>query len=217
MKRDKEGSMGKRQPLFVFLLFILSSHFIHGQNDRLLTEYQSYQRVVRTPVLAIKTNLLYDATTSFNLGTEWRLSNHHTLDISVDYNPWTFSENKKLRHAWVQPEFRHWLCESFYGHFVGFHGLYAHYNIGGIKLPLGTFSKLESTRYQGDLYGGGVSYGYQRLLSPRWNLEATIGIGYVYADFTKYDCSNCGKKFGDGHKHYFGPTKVGLSLVYVIK
>ena len=45
--------------------------------------------------VTIKTNLLYDATTTFNLGAEFGLSPQWTLDISGNYNPWTFSHNKK--------------------------------------------------------------------------------------------------------------------------
>ena len=44
--------------------------------------------------MAVKTNLLYDATTTFNLGAEFRLAPKWTLDLSANYNPFTFSDNK---------------------------------------------------------------------------------------------------------------------------
>ncbi|MDR0962872.1 MAG: DUF3575 domain-containing protein [Mediterranea sp.] len=169
------------------------------------------------PSWAIKTNLLYDATTSLNLGTEFRLSRRHTLDVNINYNPWKFSNNKKFRHVLVQPELRYWLCEPFYGHFLGTHLLYSHYNIGGVKLPLGFFPALRNRRYQGDLYGVGFSYGYHKILSPHWSLEFSLGVGYVYTDYRKYDCQNCGLERGREHKHYFTPTKIGVSLVYMIR
>ena len=34
---------------------------------------------------------------------------------------------------------------------------------------------MENYRYQGNLYGAGLSYGYQWLLSNRWSMEAVIG------------------------------------------
>lgn len=37
--------------------------------------------------VAIKSNLLYDATTTLNLGVEMGLSAKSTLDISANYNP----------------------------------------------------------------------------------------------------------------------------------
>ncbi len=45
--------------------------------------------------VALKTNLLYDATSTMNLGFEFGLSPKWTLDVSGNYNPWTFSKNKK--------------------------------------------------------------------------------------------------------------------------
>jgi hypothetical protein len=135
----------------------------------------------------------------------------------MNYNPWSFSGNKKLKHFLIQPELRYWSCEPFNGHFWGIHAGYARYNIGGIKLPFFPEQKLETTRYQGNLYGVGLSYGYQWILSPRWNFEATIGLGYAYLDYTAYKCQSCGNELYNKDKHYLGPTKMGLSLIYIIK
>ncbi|GAA6252712.1 DUF3575 domain-containing protein [Bacteroides thetaiotaomicron] len=160
---------------------------------------------------------MYDAVTTFNLGAEFRLSPYLTLDVSGSYNPWTFSDNKKIKHVSVQPELRYWLYEPFNGHFLGAHLLYTYYNVGGVRLPLGIFPELKDYRFQGNGYGAGFSYGYQWLLSNRWNLEATFGFGYLYLDHRRYECRTCGDKVGRESKHYFGPTKVGLSLIYVLK
>ena len=40
--------------------------------------------------VAVKSNLLYDATTTMNLGLEVALARKWTLDIPVNYNPWKF-------------------------------------------------------------------------------------------------------------------------------
>ena len=40
--------------------------------------------------VALKSNLLYDATTTMNLGLEIGLARKWTLDIPVNYNPWNF-------------------------------------------------------------------------------------------------------------------------------
>ena len=52
--------------------------------------------------------------------------------------------------------------EKFNGHFLGVHAHYADYNVGGIKF---LSKNMENYRYQGNLYGAGLSYGYQWLLS----------------------------------------------------
>lgn len=48
--------------------------------------------------IAIKTNLLYDISTTINLGAEFRLAPKWTLDLSANYNPFTFSDSKKWKH-----------------------------------------------------------------------------------------------------------------------
>ena len=175
---------------------------------------------------AVKTNLLYDATSTFNLGAEFGLGRNWTLDISGNYNPWTFSENRKMKHWLVQPEVRWWSCARFSGHFVGLHALGGGYNWGGM-LPWGfnsgkMFGSVKNEnildhRYQGWLAGAGVSYGYHWVLGNRWGLEATLGIGYAYLDYDKYPCAKCGRKIGSESKHYFGPTKAGITLIFMIK
>lgn len=88
------------------------------------------------PLLAVKSNLLYNTTTSMNLGVEIGLAPKWTLDISGNYNPWTFSGNRKMKHWLVQPEVRYWPCQRFSGHFFGLHAHYAQFNVGGM-LPWG--------------------------------------------------------------------------------
>ena len=64
---------------------------------------------------ALKNNLLYDATTTPNLGFEVGLSKKVTLDVSAGYNPFKFNDGKKLKHRLVMPEVRYWTCEKFNG------------------------------------------------------------------------------------------------------
>lgn len=175
---------------------------------------------------AVKTNLLYDATSTLNLGFEFGLGRRWTLDVSGNYNPWTFSQNRKMKHWLVQPEFRWWSCTRFSGHFVGVHALGGGYNWGGM-LPWGFGSgkmfgsidnaNIRNHRYEGWLAGAGVSYGYHWVLGNRWGLEATVGVGYAYLDYDKYPCAKCGRKLASETKHYFGPTKAGITLIFMIK
>lgn len=170
--------------------------------------------------VAVKTNLLYDATSTINLGTEFGLSPKWTLDVSANYNPWTYSNNKKWKHWLVQPEARYWFCNKMMGHFIGFHAIAGSYNIGNVNADfkfLGTdFSKLKDYRYEGWFVGAGVAYGYSWVLSKHWNLEAELGVGYTYSKSNKFECASCGEKLEDDKTHhYVGPTKAALNLVYV--
>jgi len=170
--------------------------------------------------VAVKTNLLYDATATINAGIEFGLAPKWTLDLSGNFNGWTMSHDRKWKHWMAQPEARYWFCDRFAGHFLGFHALGGQYNVGHLKNNikfLGTdFSKLSDSRYQGWFIGAGVAYGYAWVLNKHWNLEGEIGVGYVYTEFDRFNCKGCGKKVEeDKNHHYFGPTKAAINLIYV--
>ena len=169
---------------------------------------------------AVKTNLLYDMTATMNLGAEVHMSPQWTLDVSANWNPWTFSDNKKWKQLSFQPEARYWFCEAFNGHFLGAHLLGGIYNMSNWDTDftfLGTdFGKLKDHRYEGWMLGAGIAYGYQWILSKHWSIEAEIGIGYVYSRYDKYRCAGCGRKTEEGKSHHFvGPTKAAVNLIYV--
>lgn len=164
--------------------------------------------------IAIKNNVLYDLTLTPNLGIEIGLEKKSTLYLSGSYNPFTFSDHKKFKHWLVQPEYRYWLCEKFAGTFMGFHIHGGEFSVANLDLPFSFMSQLKDHRYEGYFYGGGISIGHQWILSKRWSLEAQLGIGYARIEYDKYECADCGPKLKDSHYNYFGPTKVGVSLIY---
>lgn len=154
----------------------------------------------------IKTNVLYWATTTMNIGGEFALSSRMTLDAKAGYNPFHFRDNKKIMHWMVQPEWRYWPCRRFMGHFFGIHAHGGKYN-GGVR----------KYRYEGWLIGGGLSYGYQWLIGRHWNIEAELGVGYAWLHFDKYLRNHCGRFMNSGHHNYWGPTQLGISFVYLFK
>ncbi len=166
--------------------------------------------------IAIKSNLLYDATTTMNLGLEIGLAPKWTLEVSGNYNPWKLSEKARLKHWGVQPELRYWFCEKFRRTFVGIHAHYADFNVGGWPDFSFISQNMQDNRYQGYLYGGGISIGHSWILKKRWSLEASLGIGYARLDYDKYPCHECGTVEKSDSKNYFGPTKASISLIYVI-
>lgn len=172
-----------------------------------------------SPKLAIKTNLLYDITVTFNLGVEFAVTDKWTMDVSGNVNSWNFfSKSRKWKHVLIQPELRYWFCEHFNGHFVGLHLQAGLFNIGNLPALGGAISEnMQQYRYQGYLYGGGLTYGYQWALSGRWSVETSIGLGFAYVNYDKYPCGSCGRKIKNDSKKYFGPTKASISLIYSIK
>lgn len=176
--------------------------------------------------VAVKTNLLYDAITTPNLGMEVSVGKKNTLQIFYGLNPWTFDTSKgerKAKHWIVMPELRWWTCSKFYGHFIGIHLMGGEFNASNVDIPLpGAFFSgdnlrrgVRDSRYQGYFAGGGFTYGYQWILGRHWNIEAEIGVGYDHVWYDRYPCYQCGAKIGSGGTNYAGVTKLGLSLLYI--
>ncbi|MBQ2143145.1 MAG: DUF3575 domain-containing protein [Alistipes sp.] len=174
---------------------------------------------VRAQDWAIKSNVLYDATATINLGVEIGLAPKWTLDISGNLNAWSKDEQTRWKHWLVQPEARYWFCDRFSRHFIGAHAIGGAFNLGGINNNLsflGTdFSVLKEKRYQGYAYGGGIAYGFAFMLSEHINLELEAGFGYMYLDYDIYECGNCGRRIDEDTHHYIGPTKAAINLVFL--
>jgi outer membrane protein OmpA-like peptidoglycan-associated protein len=160
-------------------------------------------------VVSVKTNLLYDATTTLNLGVGVTVGQKWSIELPVNYNPWTFGSGRKIKHWMVQPALRYWTKQSFSGSFFGVHAHGGQYNIARIG---------GEARYQGWLVGGGLSYGYRWNWSRHWGMEAEIGLGYARLDYSEYAtsgrCAPCGSLVKQDTYNYIGVTKAALSLVY---
>lgn len=177
--------------------------------------------------LAVKTNILYDATTTPNLGVEIGAGNKNTFQIFYGLNPWKFNSDKHgerfAKHWMLMPEFRWWPCTKFNGHFFGAHLMGGEFNAASVSIPLpGAFfggdnirSGVRDTRYQGAFAGVGATYGYQWILNRHWNVEAEIGVGYNHIWYDQYPCYECGAKIKSGQSNYAGITKLGLSVLYI--
>ena len=169
---------------------------------------------------ALKTNLLYDATATVNAGIEIGLAPRLTLDISGNFNPWTWKDNMKWKHWMVQPELRLWTCDRFAGHFFAFHALAGQFNFGNIPnniRMLGTdFSVLGNERYQGWAFGAGLGYGYALPIGRHWNLEFEVGAGAIYSIADGFECDVCNRPTAtDVRKLRPAITKAAISIVYL--
>lgn len=171
-------------------------------------------------VVGIKSNLLGDVAASPNLGVEIGLAPKWSLDISGQVNAWAIKKHL-LKHAFVQPEARYWFCQRFAGHFVAVNAIGGIFNVGNVDLRLNEFlgfnlENLKKYRYQGWGAGAGVAYGYAWPVAKHWNIEAEIGVGWIYTKYDKYPCADCGRKLESGiHRNYFGPTKAAVNVEYL--
>lgn len=184
-------SVGLQRIAVWLFLILISGHMIEMKAQKLV----------------LKTNLLSWMTTTVNAGAEIKVAPHWTAEMNVMYKPWHFlSDNKKMSGLLIQPEIRYWLCQPFYHDYIGFHIHYGDYN--------GGFNRY---RYQGSLFGAGFSYGYQWILGRKWNLEVNAGLGYARMNYDKYERPKCGLFIGKDSRNYLGVTKLGISLIYILK
>lgn len=161
----------------------------------------------------LTTNGLYWATGTPNLGVEYSFNKKTSATLTANYNPFTFARNRKLKHWLVQPEFRYWISEAYKGHFLGVHLMGGSFNFSGLPLS----DAMRDHRYEGDFAGGGLTYGYQWLISNRLNLGLELGLGYLRLDYNKFFCETCGDRLEHKTKNYFGPTKAAVTLIYLLK
>jgi opacity protein-like surface antigen len=185
--------------------------------------------------VGLKSNLLYDATSTINLGIEFALADKWTIDVSGNLNPWAFPQQKVnssgrvveehdaiIQHWMVQPELRYWLCEKFNGHYVGMNLAGGKFNVGGLSFLPDNWGKngIQMKRFDGWMAGAGVSYGYHLILTNRISLEFSLGLGYEYLKYEKYnnyaDTKPTEKDPQRYKMHYFGVTKAGISLVFML-
>ena len=118
--------------------------------------------------IGLKTNALYWAAMSPNMGAEFRINRHVTLNFEA---MGSLLKAGKVDAKMLQfsPEARYWFsARPQAGHFVGVMAVASNYNL-----------LLDDTRHKGDAWGAGLTYGYSFVLGRRWSLEATIGAGAV--------------------------------------
>ena len=160
--------------------------------------------------VGIKTNLLYDIASVTNVSVELGFAKHYSVELLGTFSPWDYGrETLQFRTALLQPEFRYWFSEGWTRHFVGLHAHLGWYNIA----PGG---KVRYQDHNGNspLVGVGLSYGYVVPFTSHWGAEFSVGAGYAYLSYDKFYNIHNGAQFGTGEKHYFGLTKLGVSIYY---
>ena len=101
--------------------------------------------------VSLKTNALYWATASPNIGLEFRLNRHLTLNLEAAGNRLSFSNDDfYTRILSFTPEMRWWFsARPQAGHFVGLMGFATNYKV-----------HFNDYWHDGDAYGAGVTFVY---------------------------------------------------------
>ena len=154
--------------------------------------------------LSLRANLLRWATLTPDLGLEWRICPSWGIAVNGSWTSWSWS-NKDRRYAlWeVAPEVRYYIGEKKAWYL-------------GALFKAGQFNyKLSETGKQGDLMGGGITAGYQLRLNKALALDFNLGLGYLNADYEKYEVIDGVRvRRGNETKDWWGPINAGVTLVW---
>ena len=154
--------------------------------------------------LSLRANLLRWATLTPDLGLEWRICPSWGIAVNGSWTSWTWSDKDRRYALWeVAPEIRYYMGEKKAWYL-------------GAMFKAGQFNyKLSETGKQGDLMGGGITAGYQLRLNKALTLDFNLGLGYLNADFEKYEVIDGVRvRCGNETKNWCGPINAGVTLVW---
>lgn len=172
---------------------------------------------VKKPVLAVATNLLYDLAITPNVSLELPLGQRWSMYGEYTFPWWVTRDNDR---AWQILKWdlgvRYWLSNRRYdkpmdllrGHFIGLDLAAGYYDI-----------EPHHRGWQGEAALASLEYGYAWSLGEHWRLDAVVGAGWMGSQYRYYQATE-----EDDHLLYqqsanlnwVGPTKLGLSLKYII-
>ena len=172
--------------------------------------------------MAIKSNMLYDAALTPNIGVEFYLGSNFSLYGEWMYSWWDSDHNHIYwRNYGGDLGVRWWFGRKakekpLTGHHIGLYG--------GVV----TFDyEMGDTGYMGGMPGGtlldrclvnaGFEYGYSLPVAKRINIDFSIGLGCLAGRYIKYfPFDNDYFKEKEYKMRFFGPTKAEISLVWLI-
>ena len=171
-----------------------------------LADTPSETKITNDYHLSLRANLLRWATLTPDLGLEWRICPSWGIAVNGSWTSWSWSDKDRRYALWeVAPEVRYYMGEKKAWYL-------------GAMFKAGQFNyKLSETGKQGDLMGGGITAGYQLRLNKALALDFNLGLGYLNADYEKYEVIDGVRvRRGNETKDWWGPINAGVTLVWKI-
>ena len=169
-----------------------------------LADTPSETKITTDYHLSMRANLLRWATLTPDLGLEWRICPSWGIAVNGSWTSWSWSDKDRRYALWeVAPEVRYYMGEKKAWYL-------------GAMFKTGQFNyKFSETGKQGDLMGGGITAGYQLRLNKALDLDFNLGLGYLNADFEKYEVIDGVRvRCGNETKNWCGPINAGVTLVW---
>ncbi len=159
--------------------------------------------------IAIKTNGLFAAALTANIGAEVEIGRQWSFDFPIYYSPYNITPERKLRLLAIQPEIRWWTKDAGEGHFLGLHT-----HVAGFNIAINGNGRYQDPNHAA--WGLGLSYGYQMALGKkkRWAVEFNLGAGFAEYAYDAYRNWENGPRYDSGEGWYWGITRAGISFSY---
>ena len=170
----------------------------------------------------IRTNMLYDVAAVPNIGVEFYLGKNISVGANWQYAWWkTDRKHRYWRTYGGDVNVRWWFGNSAHekpltGHHLGVYGQILTYDFEwGGKGYLG--GKPGGTLWDKMNWGVGLEYGYSLPVAKHFNIDFTLGVGYLTGEYQEYrPVDGCYVWQATKQRHWFGPTKAEISLVWLI-
>lgn len=173
--------------------------------------------IIYNPLLAVGTNVLYDVAITPNVFVEVPVKDKMSFALMGLTSWW-----KKQDDSWcyefqyAELEGKRWLGDRSYVNVMTGHALGLYAGIGYYDM------EAHSKGFQGEVkFQAGISYHYSKYFgsTERWRFQFGFGIGAARLNYSYYEGRQNNKYLVwqyDGKRTYVGPTKLELSLSYLI-
>lgn len=159
--------------------------------------------------ITFHTNLLYLSRGLFNVGAEWKPNIDLPIGVvlNMGYSPFGSKNWEHSLGGWfISAQGRYYMPMN--------ESLFAGVNIttGGYNIKTG------DTGYQGNITSVGIMGGYKVTISPAFDLEFTLGVGFGWMHYDTYyheDGYNVEKQM-DINRSCIVPTSTGITLIWKI-
>ena len=170
----------------------------------------------------LRTNMLYDVAAVPNIGVEFYLGGNISVGANWQYAWWKTDRKHRYWRAYGgDVNVRWWFGSAAHGkpltgHHLGVYGQVLTYDFEwGGKGCLG--GKPGGTLWDKMNWGVGLEYGYSLPVDKCFNIDFTLGVGYLTGEYQEYrPVDGCYVWQATKQRHWFGPTKAELSLVWLI-
>lgn len=172
--------------------------------------------------MAVKSNMLSDILAIPEIGLEFYLGKNFSIVGNWMYGWWDKDSTHKYWRAYGGDlAVRWWFGKAAHqkpltGHHIGLYGGVVTYDFEfGGKGYMG--GRPGHNLWDRCMHHFGVEYGYSLPIARRFNIDFTLGLGYMGGKYVEYHPQDkCYVWDATKYRHWFGPTKLEVSLVWLI-